>query len=129
VFAETIAAGLEHGRDGVDDQLRAGEVRWRRRQLQGRQLQEHEEVVSEDRLDRSRSQIRDLVGLVNGWFARIAHGNNVVPRARATTSGGTVRPGLLTLLGSSASEVGKANVHRATDVRQVPRSFAPRLPW
>ena len=47
----------------------------------------------------------------------------------ATTPEGTFGPGLLTLLGSSASEVGKANVHRATDVRQVPRSFAPRLPW
>ena len=29
----------------------------------------------------------------------------------------------------TASEVGIANVHLATHVRRVPRSFAPRLPW
>jgi len=37
--------------------------------------------------------------------------------------------GLLKYLSSSASEVGSANVHLATDVRRVPRSFATRLPW
>ncbi len=29
----------------------------------------------------------------------------------------------------TASEVGNASVHLATNVRRVPRSFAPRLPW
>ncbi len=88
VFAESFPAGLEHGRDGVDDELGAREVRRRRRELQGRQLQEDEEVVAEHGLDRRRTQVRDLVGLVDGLFARITHGNNVVPRARASASEG-----------------------------------------
>ena len=93
-------------------------------ELEGGQLQEDEEMVAEHRLDRGRSQVRDLVGLVDRRWALITHPNKVAPsrgdefvhRARRKRSG----TGLLSLLGSSASEVGKANVHLATDVRRVP---------
>jgi hypothetical protein len=43
-------------------------------------------MIAEDGLDRCRAQVLNLFGLVDRWFGRIAHGNNVVPRARAATS-------------------------------------------
>jgi hypothetical protein len=43
-------------------------------------------MIAEDGLDGSRAQVLNLCGLVNWWFVRIAHGNNVVPRTRVARS-------------------------------------------
>ncbi len=69
VFAQAVAARLNHRDQHVDDQLRAFEIRWGGRDVNRDELQKDKDVVAEDLLHWRGLQVGDFFG----EFVGISH--------------------------------------------------------